>query len=49
MRPVSGVLLISFALVVVLIFACFQQVPGYMDAEYYLVQAIKMVDGSGVS
>jgi hypothetical protein len=44
MRLSTGLLITGFSLAMMLVFACFQSVPGYMDAEYYLSNAIQLVD-----
>jgi hypothetical protein len=43
MRSYTGLFLTGFSLVTMLTVACFQSVPGYMDAEYYLADAIQLV------
>jgi hypothetical protein len=43
MRSSAGLFLTGFSLAMMLTVACFQSVPGYMDAEYYLADAIQLV------
>ena len=48
MQRKAGIILFGVGLVAAIIWAAFQTVPGYMDAEYYYANALQLVRGQGL-